>query len=321
MTTTMWIITAAILTTGAVAVIVVALWQMFSEDKSVGSRMTMYLGNSDYTFDGQEAPIGDQQFTERINQAINNQSFAETLARQLAQANLPLTVPEYMLIRLAVPLLMALLALLIWRDMLFLPIALGVGAIAPTFWLRGRIKKRNQNFDEQLAETITTIASSLRGGFSLPQGINNTGKESPEPTRSELRRVTQEIQLGLSIGQALDNLKVRVESDDLDLVVTAIKIHARVGGNLTHILDTMATTIRERSKLRREIRVITSMQRISSYVIGLLPVALALILFAINPSYMKQLFLPGWTLCIPIGAAISSAIGFFVIQRIIDIKI
>jgi tight adherence protein B len=161
----------------------------------------------------------------------------------------------------------------------------------------------------------------MRGGFSLVQSLANVARDSLEPTKSELRRVGQEIQLGLSLTQALDNLVVRMESEDLDLVVTAIKIHARVGGNLTTILDNISTTIRERSKLRREVRVITSMQRISSYVIGFLPVGLALVIFAINPKYMMQLFVPGWTLCIPISAVFFWIIGFMVIRKVVDIKV
>ena len=208
-----------------------------------------------------------------------------------------------------------------WRTLLVLPLALLLGYIVPIFWLRARRRRRNRDFNDQLAETLTLIAGSMRGGFSLLQSLAHTSKESQEPTKSELRRVTQEVQLGLSLNHALDNLVQRMESDDLELVVTAIKIHARVGGNLTLILENISTTIRERAKLRREIRVITSMQRLSSYVIGLLPLALALIIFSINPQYMLRLFQPGWTLCIPLGAAVSAVLGFILIQRIVDIKI
>jgi tight adherence protein B len=94
-----------------------------------------------------------------------------------------------------------------------------------------------------------------------------------------------------------------------------------VGGNLTEILDSISVTIRERDKLRREVRVITSMQRISSYVIGALPFGLAGILFVINPTYMGKLFQPGITLCIPITATVFAVVGFLVIQKIADIKV
>jgi len=317
-TTLMLTLGAALLTTLAVLTMLIAARNLFANDV-VTSRLDTYL--SDAPFSEGEATVADAQLAQKLNEAINRQSFAERIARDLSQANLPLTVPEYLLIRAAVPLLLAVIALFVWRTVYVLPVTLFVGLIAPIFWLRARRRRRNRDFNEQLSETLTMIAGSLRGGFSLLQSVANASKESQEPTKSELRRVTQEIQLGLSLSQALENLVKRMESEDLDLVVTAIKIHARVGGNLTTILENISTTIRERAKLKREIRVITSMQRLSSYIIGGLPFALGLIIFSLNPEYMLRLFQPGWTLCIPIGAVISSVAGFLVIQRIVDIKI
>jgi tight adherence protein B len=319
MTTTLMLsIAAALLTTLAILTILVAARSLLAKD-GMSSRLDTFLrpGSSF----GSEAPTVDPQLAQKLNEAINRQGFAERIARDLAQANLPLTVPEYLLIRVAVPLLLSLVALFVWKTVYVLPVALLAGFVAPIFWMGMRRKRRNRDFSEQLSETLTMIAGSLRGGFSLIQSLANAAKESQEPTKSEMRRVTQEVQLGLSINQALENLVSRMQSEDLDLAVTAIKIHSRVGGNLTVILENISTTIRERSKLRREIRVITSMQRLSSYVIGLLPLALALIIFAINPQYMMRLFQPGWTLCIPIGALVSAVVGFLVIQRIVDIKI
>ena len=312
-------LSAALLTTLTTAVFFVAIRSMLKKDDGVDSRLTPYLHSNNAA---NTAVLADQpQIDQRLNDAINKQGFAEKVSLCLEQANLKLTVPEYMLIRIAVPLIFALAGLLISRSpigMLFLTL---VGVLAPGFWVRSRRKRRNNNFNDQLAETLSMIVSSLRGGFSLVQALANTAKEAAEPTKSELRRVGQEIQLGVSLAQALDNLVARIESEDLDLVVTSIKINARVGGNLTSILETIGTTIRERSKLRREVRVITSMQRMSSYVIGLLPVGLAGIIFTINPNYMMRLFQPNIYLCIPIGAAICAALGFVVIQRIINIKV
>jgi tight adherence protein B len=317
-TTLMLSIAAALLTTLAILTILVAARGLLAKD-GVSSRLETFLSTD--LSGASQAAVADPQFAQKLNEAISRQGFAERIARDLAQSNVPLTVPEYLLIRAAVPLLLALIALFVWRSVYVVPAALLIGFVAPIFWMGMRRKRRNRNFNDQLSETLTMIAGSLRGGFSLIQSLSNAAKESQEPTKSELRRVTQEIQLGLSLPQALENLVRRLESDDLDLVVTAIKIHSRVGGNLTTILENISTTIRERTKLRREIRVITSMQRLSSYVIGLLPVVLALIIFSINPQYMMKLFQPGWTLCIPIGAVVASVVGFIVIQRIVDIKI
>lgn len=315
---TMLGIGAALLMTLTTAVLFLAAWTLLNRGDGVDSRLNTYLQPNAAA---EVLPIDQPQLAQRLNDAINKQGFSEKVSLSLEQANLKLTVPEYVLMRIAVPLLFALAGLLSSHSSIGMLFALLLGVFVPGLWIRSRRKRRNQEFNDQLAETLSMLVSSLRGGFSLVQSLANTTKEAPEPTKSELRRVTQEIQLGVSLAQALDNLVLRIESEDLDLVVTSIKINARVGGNLTTILETIGTTIRERSKLRREVRVITSMQRISSYVIGLLPVGLAAIIFTINPTYMMRLFQPNIYLCIPIGAAISALLGFIVIQRIIDIKV
>jgi tight adherence protein B len=308
---------AAVLTALTVLTLLVGVRGLVRRDADISARMNTYLG-------GQEtsgAIPADPQLAQRLNETIQRQGFAANVERNLAAANLPLTVPEYILLRAAIPLVLALVVLLVWREPLLVPLGLFAGFVAPIFWLRMRRTGRNRDFNDQLPETLDLITAAMKGGFSLVQSLAYVANDSPEPTRTELRRVFQEVQLGLNVSTALDNLVARMESEDLDLVVTAIKIHARVGGNLTTVLENISTTIRERAKLKREVRVITSMQRISSYVIGGLPFALGGIIFSINPEYMSKMFEPGLTLCIPIGAFISAVVGFLVIQRIVDIKV
>lgn len=321
--TTIIILGAAALASLTIIVLVIGLRSLTSDASPLASRLQTYLSDDVYGVDEAErvAELPSARIAERINETIGQRGFAQQIARQLEQANLPLKVPEWILLRIAIPMLLSLGAVLIWRDVLVLPIALIVGFIAPIIWLRSLSNRRSTMFGEQLAETLTMLTGALRGGFSLAQALTMVAKEARQPTRSELERVTQEMRLGLSINDALDNLVSRLKSTDLELVVTAIKINARVGGNLTEILDSISVTIRERDKLRREVKVITSMQRMSSYVIGALPFGLAAILFMINPEYMGGLFQPGITLCIPIAAAVFAVVGFVVIQKIADIKV
>jgi len=303
----------------AVLTVVYGVRAMASRDANVDARMSTYVHAE--AADNQPQMVFEPQFAEKLNAVIKRQSFAERIERDLARGNVPLTVSEWLLVRLGAMLVLSIMAMLVWRTVLMLPPALAAGYLAPILWLRMRRKQRNRDFNDQLGETLSLTAASMRGGFSLVQSLANVAKDSQEPTKTELRRVGQEIQLGLSLTQSLDNLVLRMESEDLDLVATAIKIHARVGGNLTTILDNISTTVRERAKLRREVRVITSMQRISSYVIGFLPLGLALIIFTINPKYILKLFEPGWTLCIPIGAVFFWIVGFMIIRKIVDIKV
>jgi tight adherence protein B len=321
--TTLIILAVAAMAAITIIVLVIGLRYLVSERDPLASRMQAYLSDDVYGVDEAErvAALPSARIAERLNESIGKRGFAQQIARQLEQANLPLKVPEWILLRIAVPLVLSLIALVIWRDLLVLPIALIIGFIAPILWLNSLRNRRSTLFGEQLAETLTMICGALRGGFSLSQALTMVAKEARQPTRSELERVTQEVRLGLSLNDALDNMVSRLKSTDLELVVTAIKINSRVGGNLTEILESISVTIRERDKLRREVRVITSMQRISSYVIGALPFGLATILFMINPNYMKKLFEPGITLCIPVGAAVCAVTGFLIIQKIADIKV
>ena len=142
------------------------------------------------------------------------------------------------------------------------------------------------------------------------------------PAADEFRRVHTEIALGLSLSQALDNLSTRMENQDLDLVVTAVKIHNQVGGNLSTMLEAVTETVRERDRLFREARVITTQQRYTSYLISLLPVAIGLLIFMLNPTYMMQLFTNGlYYMMMPILATIGVIAGHFVLQRITKIEV
>ncbi|KPV54355.1 secretion system protein [Kouleothrix aurantiaca] len=312
---------AALLASIAVLAFAFGLRRILRRDIKMESRLNTYLEFGERIDGVQADPEDGSALAERLNDVIKRQSFADRIEQDLGQADLPITVPEYVLIRVGVPLVLGIIALVIWRTIYVIPLAMLVGYIIPILWLRQRRVQRMRAFNDQLAETLALVSASMRGGFSLLQSVGQVAKDAPEPTRRELLRVGQEVQLGLSLTQALDNLVSRMESDDLDMAVTAIKIHARVGGNLTTILETISTTIRERARLRRDVRVITSMQRISSYVIGMLPIGLALIIFVINPTYISKLFLPGWTLCIPVGAVISWISGFLVIRKVVDIKV
>jgi len=135
-------------------------------------------------------------------------------------------------------------------------------------------------------------------------------------------RVVQEMQLGLTMEQALTNLLRRVKSDDLDLIVTAMNVQREVGGNLAEILETISHTIRERVRIKGEISVLTAQGRISMYVIVLLPIAIVGFLYVVNRQYISQLFNSGpcgWAMVVCSGLSITA--GYFVIRRIVNIEV
>jgi tight adherence protein B len=188
-------------------------------------------------------------------------------------------------------------------------------------FLRFRQTRRLYAFNDQLNDAITLLANSLRSGYSLLQSMEMVGRELPPPMSEEFQRVTREIGLGLSNQDALNNLLRRIESDDLDMMITAINIHHEVGGNLAEILDTIGHTIRERVRIKGEIRTLTAMARYSGYLVSILPVAVAGLLFVMNTDYMSGLWQDPCGVQMILVAGIGMVSGWIIIRRVVNIDI
>lgn len=255
----------------------------------------------------------------RLNSTMGGLS-SDALALQLMSANWPVTPAEYSLLRLGLAVLLFGLGWLIAQNAL-----VGIGAailayIIPGFMLRRAINHRQRAFEKQLVDVLVLITGAVRSGFSLLQALEVVVRELTPPTTEEFRRVLQEVGLGRPIGVALENLALRMENRDLDLLVTAIKIQYTVGGNLTTMLEAVTETIRERIRLFGEVRALTAQQKLASYVISFLPIIVAAALFMINPEYMRQLFNRQY-LFIPIIAAVMMVAGIIIIQRMARINL
>jgi len=196
-----------------------------------------------------------------------------------------------------------------------------LGFIAPHILLRFRQGRRLNAFDDQLGDTITLLANSLRSGYSLLQSMEMVARELPAPMSEEFDRVTREIGLGLTNEGALNSLYRRINSDDLDMLITAINIHHEVGGNLAEILDTIAHTIRERVRIKGEIRTLTAMARYSGYIVSGLPIVVAGVLFVMNQDYMSTLWTDPCGQRMLVASVISMGIGWIVIRRVVDIDV
>lgn len=312
------LISAAVLTGLAVFCAVLGLTGVINASSEVDDRLDAYATMS--------APFGmatteQSGLSDRVNTYLNDRSFAGSVRASLARADVKLNVGEYLLIKVAAVVLPFLLFWLLTGYMISGLLFALVGFLIPEIWLRTRARKRVQEFVLQLPDTLALIVGGMRAGFSLQQSMLNVSKEAPEPTATEFMRLGQEIQLGIPLQEALDGMVRRIKSPDLEMIVSVFKIHGRVGGNLAMVLENVGSTIRERVRLRREVQVITAQQRYASYVLGALPFVLGMILMAINPGYMMEMFQWNIYLCIPITAFIMTVAGFLVIRRIVDIKI
>lgn len=195
------------------------------------------------------------------------------------------------------------------------------GVILGLMFLDIYIKRRQKAFTNQLGDMLTMVANALRAGFSFMQAFELIAREMDAPIGREVQKVVNEVNVGATLDTALENMQKRVESPDFELVVTAVLIQRQVGGNLAQILDTISGTIQERIRMRREVMALTAQGRLSGIVLGVLPIALAGILMLINPNYLKPLFEETAGQIAMIGAIVFEVIGFFVIRKIVDIKI
>ncbi len=270
----------------------------------------------------------------QFNRVVEARDFGANLSREIARADLKLKVSEFLMLwvgsTIGVPLLFLAFSLVL--PALRSPIALLVGALVgfllPRLWLGRRKSGRLNAFNKQLPDTITLIANALRAGSSFLQAIEMVVRESRPPISTEFARVIREVNLGLPFEQALDNMVRRVKSDDLELMATAISIQHTVGGNLAEILDSIAFTIRERIRIKGEIRTLTAQQRLSGYVVGFLPIALAGFIFLITPSFFEPMFanppavlgLPAGIIILALGG-VAMFIGFMFIRKIVDIEV
>jgi tight adherence protein B len=258
-----------------------------------------------------------------INRALAGRGFADDIATQLARADLKLTVFEYLIFVVASVVLGGALGFLLSSGSIVFALLLAVIGFFLPRTLVGRAQRRRLNaFNNQLGDFLNMMVNGLRAGYSPTQAMEAVASELAPPLATEVGRVVQEMQLGLTQEQALINMLRRVRSDDLDLIITAMNVQREVGGNLAEILDTISHTIRERVRIKGEINVLTAQGRITMYVIVFLPFGITAFLYLINPGYISQLFTTGfcgWAMVVCSGLSILA--GYFIIRRIVSIEV
>jgi tight adherence protein B len=253
--------------------------------------------------------------TEWITKRVEKSSFGDKIAKDLARADLKLKPGEYVALMVISAFLVGILGYFLGKSSLILALAGAVfGLFIPRIFVSGAQKKRLIKFSDQLADMLSLMVNGLRAGYSTLQAMEAVSKELPPPISDEFRRVVQEIQLGVTTEKALDNLLRRIPSDDLDLVITAMNVQREVGGNLAEILETISHTIRDRVKLKGEIRVMTSQQSYTGKFLSILPILVVLVLYVMNKSYIASLWGPeGFYNGIPCGYCALGATGFLIV--------
>jgi tight adherence protein B len=243
------------------------------------------------------------------------------LADELMRADIKLRVSEYVFLVLGLIVLLVLVIYLRFHSPFLALVGIPVGYFLPGFYLKFRQRRRLKAFNNQLGDTIVLLSNALKAGYSFAQAMATIAKSSSPPMSDEFGRAVRDMNLGVAVDDALQHMVKRIESEDFDLMVTAVQIHRVVGGNLAEILDTIAFTIRERIRIQGEIRTLTAQARASGYIITGLPFALAILLTFISPSYITPLF-HEWLGYVLIGLGlVSIAIGYGIISRITNIQV
>lgn len=256
-----------------------------------------------------------------LDRALAGRGYAERVALDLARAAVPLRVGEYLLIRWMVAAALFLLGLIFG---LFWPLALVLGFggfLLPKLYVSQKEKGRIKKLEDQLVDALTLMSNSLRSGSSFLQAMELVSRELPEPISQEFAQVVAEVGVGSPIEQALSEMRLRVRSYDLYLIVTAMTIQRSVGGNLAEVLGNIAGTIRERQRLLRQVVVETAEQRFSAYILMALPTFMLFAIGALNRSYLDPLLVTNPGRMLLVGALAMQLVGYLVMRRIVDIKV
>lgn len=303
-----------------ILLIIGAVVSITSDRSLVEERLGRYLDDEE----PQENERGNRSAaTDWLNRRVAKSSMGDKVARELARADLKFKVAEYFALIFISTLAVAAIAYVIQPHPASVAIGGLIGFFLPRFYVKRQQSVRLVKFNDQLSDMLNLMVNGLRAGYSTMQALEAVSRELPAPISDEFRRVVQEMQIGITMETALENLLRRIPSDDLDFVVTAINVQREVGGNLSEILDTISFTIRERVRIKGEIRVMTANVRTSGAVLSLIPVFLTLALWFVSPEYIGSFFsrgpVCGWT---AVGVIVGMiAAGYFVMMKIADIEV
>lgn len=318
-----WMLTSMVMLT-ALLLFTAILQSFFNTNRKLNRRMKKFLDLNDkkkLRKKNFNLLIQMQVFRQRVRQKALTKKKINRLELMLSRSGVEIAPEEYVMFQWIASLLFGALLLLITSNILSAVFGVVIGYLSPRFWIKKKTKERLKKFNDGLEDMIMTVIGSLRAGFSFTQALKTVALESDQPIKDEIELLLKEIQYGTSIEEALEHLKERMPSEDLELMIQAVLIQRQVGGNLAVVLETIVHTIRDRNKIYRQLRTLTAQGRMSGWVIGLLPFALSVALYFIQPSYIGTLFHHPIGIMLVGGATVSMLIGLFLIRKMTTIEV
>ncbi len=321
-TTVLWIGGAILLILVAIGVVISISSKRSAEEERLGEYVD--LDETPYEAKSSRSSV----MTDWLTKSVEKTSFGDRMAKELAQADIKFKPGEYITFMVISGIVCAIFLYAVSGPSILFGLGGAVlGSMLPRIYVKSQQKKRLIKFGDQLGDMLNLMVNGIRAGYSTLQAMEAVSKELPPPICDEFHRVVQEVQLGVPMESALDNLLRRIPSDDLDLVITAINVQREVGGNLAEILDTISHTIRERVRLKGEIRVLTAQMSYSGKLLAVLPVGLFVVLYFLNRTYITTLFTPESNAPLPCGyiatgsALLLITIGYFVMTKMTQIEV
>lgn len=294
---------------------------------SLSSRLQVYEEGDDVTHADEDAPHGMlsvpilQRAVDFTGEMAEKRGFLESIEVSLERANLPLRGAEAVFFVASASVLAGLVAAVLTSSLLMGLVVLGFTLMIPKALLDMRVRRRQKKFVALLPDMLALLAGTLKAGYSIAQAFEAVSREVEEPMGKELRRVVTEHRLGRTLEDALDATADRMGSDDFAWTVMAIKIQREVGGNLAELLLTVADTMTQRERLRRDVNSLTAEGRVSAFILGLLPPGLGVVMFVMNRDYISSLFTPGLGYFMIGAAVVAMVVGFMWMKKIITIEV
>ena len=319
-------VVASVVIAVAVFALAMTLLSMDHDKRSdLEKRLTGYAGSEvDAEMEGGTAATADtsimQDMVSLTGRVAERMGILNRVEDKLEQADLPLRPPEAFFLYLAIIVLSVVVPMVLFGPIAAL-ILLLVAVSFPVMYLEMRRKKRLRRFEMQLPDVLNLLSGSMRAGFSFAQGLEAVAEEASEPSRRELQRAYAESRLGRPIEDALEDSAERMHSIDLKWAVMAIRIQREVGGNLAELLDTVATTMTERERMRHEVLSLTAEGRMSAWVLGIFPVVFAVVLYVIQPQYMSTLFSSPMGVMAVVVSVVMAGLGFLWLRKIMAIEV
>lgn len=318
------LIISLILAFVTVVFIVLGLYAIvFTKRIEVINRLDLYTAEEE-VFDSNQ-DISFREFIINLIGSIGNKisrkNYLDEKRRKLNQAYVFMRVEEFIAISLVSAGVLFVLLFSLSKKWYIALLGIFLGYKIPDIYIESLKKKRMKKLNSQLPEALSIISNGLRAGFSFTQAMNVAANEMDTPIRDEFLRVIRDNAIGKTMDEALLTFSDRTDDDDIDMLITALIIQRKVGGNLAEILDTIGETIRDRMRIRGEVRTLTAQGRLSALVISILPFGVALFIFIMNPSYILELFKSTFGIFMVVGALIAQISGIFIIMKMANIEI